>query len=95
MKTADVIRYFGGTQRDVAKVLGLTPGAVHAWPEIVPEFPALRLHLMTDGKLAYSAALYDRLHQRKPIPYEEIVALRKARAEVQRIRARHFERAGV
>ena len=59
MKTQDAVKYFAaGTPRHartrIANALGITPYAVHQWGEWVPELQALRLRMLTQGKLEIS-----------------------------------------
>jgi hypothetical protein len=69
MKTKDVMAHFGNNQKNVCRLLGLSPAWVNHWGEIVPEVCAWRLDHITRGKLKIDPALYDRLGGRKPMPY--------------------------
>lgn len=53
MKKADVLAHFRGGSR-VAKALGISPGAVSQWPEIVPLFRQLQLEELSGGELKAS-----------------------------------------
>lgn len=52
-----VIDYFG-TQRSVAKALGISDAAVSQWKDIIPEKDAYRLEIVTAGALKYDDAAY-------------------------------------
>jgi hypothetical protein len=99
MKTERVFRHFGGVQANVCRVLGLGRATVNAWQKLrigsappglyVPEICAWRLHYVTRGRLPINPKLYDRLYNRKPIPYETVrksiqaKATRRHKPEVQ------------
>lgn len=53
-----VTAYFG-TQAAVAITLNISPPAVSAWDEVIPEKQAGRLERLTHGELAFDAALYE------------------------------------
>lgn len=57
MKKIDVVNHFG-TQRKIAKELGVSEQAVSMWGEIIPEKNALRLSQLTKGELRYEESLY-------------------------------------
>ncbi|MGD8164775.1 Cro/CI family transcriptional regulator [Pantoea sp. FN0307] len=57
MYKKDVIDYFG-TQRAVAKALGLTDAAVSQWKEVIPEKDSYRLEIVTAGVLKYQGTIY-------------------------------------
>lgn len=57
MYKKDVVNHFG-TQRAVAKALGISDAAVSQWKEIVPEKDAYRLEVATSGVLKYQEAAY-------------------------------------
>jgi len=53
-----VTAYFG-TQAAVATKLNISPPAVSAWDEVIPEKQAGRLERLTHGELAFDATLYE------------------------------------
>lgn len=53
----EVIKHFG-TQRAVAKALGISDAAVSQWKEIIPEKDAHRLQIVTDEVLKYQETVY-------------------------------------
>lgn len=55
----DVIEFFGSPVQ-TAEALGITRGAVHLWPRLVPERAALLVEKMTNGLLKYDPTLYGR-----------------------------------
>lgn len=57
MLKADVIDHFK-TPSAVAEALGVTPAAISAWEEVVPEGSAYKLQVLTNGKLKVDPALY-------------------------------------
>ncbi|WP_407084779.1 Cro/CI family transcriptional regulator [Pluralibacter gergoviae] len=57
MLTTDAINYFG-SKRKLAEAAGVKPPTVYAWGRLVPEGKAARLHLITDGELAYDPKAY-------------------------------------
>lgn len=57
MHKQNVIDHFG-TQRAVAKALGISDAAVSQWKEIIPEKDAYRLEIVTAGALKYDEAAY-------------------------------------
>lgn len=57
MKKKNVIGHFG-TQRAVARALGISDAAVSQWKEIIPEKDAYRLEIVTAGALKYQEAAY-------------------------------------
>ncbi|MFM2481941.1 Cro/CI family transcriptional regulator [Celerinatantimonas sp. YJH-8] len=57
MKKTQVIEFFK-TPSQVAKVLGIHPASVSQWGEVIPEKQALRLALLTQGKLPYDPSFY-------------------------------------
>ena len=51
MQKSDAIAYFG-SQRALAKALGITEQAVSGWkPDKIPELRAVQLHILTNGEL--------------------------------------------
>lgn len=52
-----VIDHFG-TQRAIAKALGISDAAVSQWKEVIPEKDAYRLQVVTDGALKYDETAY-------------------------------------
>jgi DNA-binding transcriptional regulator Cro len=69
MRRKVVIDHFGGSQAEVARVLGIRPVCISKWRDVIPESCATRLHIITNAKLAYDPAVYDRMKKRKPTPY--------------------------
>ena len=57
MLKSNVVKFFGN-QSLVAKKLNISDVAVSKWGDTIPEKQALRLHVMTRGKLKYDPALY-------------------------------------
>lgn len=57
MKKKQVIDHFG-TQRAVARALGISDAAVSQWKEIIPEKDAYRLEIVTAGALKYQEKSY-------------------------------------
>ncbi len=57
MYKKDVIDHFG-TQRAVAKALGISDAAVSQWKEVIPEKDAYRLEIVTAGALKYQESAY-------------------------------------
>ncbi|ENG36819.1 regulatory protein cro [Escherichia coli P0305260.9] len=57
MYKKDVIDHFG-TQRAVAKALGISDAAVSQWKEVIPEKDAYRLEVVTAGALKYQERAY-------------------------------------
>lgn len=54
MLKSQAIEFFGGTP-SLARVLGLTRQAIHAWPQTVPDLYQYKLHHLSDGKLPIGA----------------------------------------
>jgi len=52
-----VIDHFG-TQRAIAKALGISDAAVSQWKEVIPEKDAYRLQVVTEGALKYDETAY-------------------------------------
>jgi len=57
MRKKQVIDHFG-TQRAVARALGISDAAVSQWKEIIPEKDAYRLEIVTAGALKYQEKSY-------------------------------------
>lgn len=57
MYKKQVIDHFG-TQRAIAKALGISDAAVSQWKEVIPEKDAYRLEVVTAGVLKYDEAAY-------------------------------------
>lgn len=57
MKKIEAVRFFG-SQRKIAKELGVSEQAVSLWGSVIPEKNALRLHQITNGQLMYDESLY-------------------------------------
>lgn len=57
MYKKQVIDHFG-TQRAIAKALGISDAAVSQWKEVIPEKDAYRLQVVTEGVLKYDEAAY-------------------------------------
>lgn len=49
MRKTDVVKYYGGTESTIAKVLGISRQAVNQWPAQVPKKWALELADLTAG----------------------------------------------
>ncbi|MBN3978575.1 MULTISPECIES: Cro/CI family transcriptional regulator [Serratia] len=47
-----------GSQHAIALALGVSDSAVSQWKEIIPEKAALKLSILTKGKLKYLAEFY-------------------------------------
>jgi DNA-binding transcriptional regulator YdaS (Cro superfamily) len=52
-----VIEHFS-SQHAIAVVLGLSDSAVSQWKEIIPEKAAMKLSILTKGKLKYLDSFY-------------------------------------
>ena len=59
MYKSKVIKHFGKS-KDLASALNITSGSISQWGEIIPEKQAMRLERITDGKLKYNSALYEK-----------------------------------
>lgn len=59
MYKSEVIDFFK-TKTALAKALGITPGAITQWKEIIPEKQAYRLMHLTDGALKINRTLYEK-----------------------------------
>lgn len=59
MKKQDVIRHFG-TATKTARALRISQAAVSKWPKLIPELKARQLDEITNGKLRFDPALYER-----------------------------------
>ncbi|KAF1368747.1 Cro/CI family transcriptional regulator [Yokenella regensburgei] len=57
MEKSSVVVFYG-SQRKVAKAIGISDQAVSAWPEIIPKGAALELEKLTDGALKCDLSLY-------------------------------------
>ncbi|MBC3250480.1 Cro/Cl family transcriptional regulator [Serratia fonticola] len=57
MLKKDVIAHFG-SQRAVAKALGISDAAVSQWKEVIPEKDAYRLEVVTSGELKHQEGKY-------------------------------------
>ena len=57
MDKQKVVEYFG-SQRAVARALGISDAAVSQWKEIIPEKDAHRLELVTSGVLKFQEKAY-------------------------------------
>lgn len=57
MKKSDVIEFFGSV-REVSEALGISGTAIYKWDELIPEKRAARLHVITEGRLAYAVEDY-------------------------------------
>jgi hypothetical protein len=64
MQKTEVIKYFGGKQKDVVTALnnltvtGVSKGTISLWPERVPECWAAKIHVLTNGDLKYKPYEY-------------------------------------
>ena len=59
MYKSEVIAFFK-TKTALAKALGITPGAISQWKEIIPEKQAYRLMHLTGGELNVNCSLYEK-----------------------------------
>ncbi len=50
MLKSQAIEFFGGAPA-LARALGLTRQAIHAWPDVVPDLYQYKLHHLSGGKL--------------------------------------------
>lgn len=50
MQKAQAIEHFGGVTK-LAKKLGITRQAIHAWPQEVPDLYRYKLHYLSEGEL--------------------------------------------
>jgi hypothetical protein len=57
MEKQKVIDHYG-SQSKVAQAMKVSRQAVAQWDEIIPEASAMKLHLITNGKLEYDPTLY-------------------------------------
>lgn len=57
MLKATALDHFG-TPGAIAACLGVTPAAVSAWDEVIPEGSAYKLEVLTHGALKVDPALY-------------------------------------
>jgi transcriptional repressor of cell division inhibition gene dicB len=60
MKKIDAIRHAGGVSL-LAKMLGVTPGAISLWGEVVPDARQLQIELLTNGALKSEPHCLDRI----------------------------------
>jgi hypothetical protein len=51
MKTSDAIKWAGGTQRGLAKRIGLAQPSIALWGEYPPPLRQLQIQLLTGGQL--------------------------------------------
>lgn len=60
MFKVDVIDFFGGRGAisEVARLIGVSHGAVSQWPELIPKGAALELEKITNGALKCDLSLY-------------------------------------
>jgi len=58
MKKKDVLKYYGGSVRAVAKALDISVQYVSQWPAKIPEVQAARLEKVTAGELEYKLTDY-------------------------------------
>ncbi|CAH3441023.1 Cro/CI family transcriptional regulator [Phytobacter diazotrophicus] len=59
MLKKDVVQHFG-SQRAIAKALGLSESAVSQWRDVIPEKDAFKIEKMTSGVLRREPELYHR-----------------------------------
>ncbi|HEX2652109.1 MAG TPA: Cro/CI family transcriptional regulator [Xanthobacteraceae bacterium] len=64
MLTKDVVRHFG-SKANIARAIGVTPGAVTNWGDIVPETSVWRIERASRGKLKGDPEFYRKLDQRR------------------------------
>ncbi|HGH7223088.1 Cro/CI family transcriptional regulator [Klebsiella sp. K4-170] len=60
MLKKDVVQHFG-SQRAIAKALGLSESAVSQWKEVIPEKDAFKIEKITSGALRREPELYRRM----------------------------------
>lgn len=60
MYKKEVITHFG-SQRAIAKALGLSESAISQWKEVIPEKDAFKIEKMTAGALRLEPSLYHRI----------------------------------
>lgn len=58
MKTETALSYYKNSRRKVAEALGLSAQAVYLWGDLVPPISAMRLEVITRGKLRVDHKLY-------------------------------------
>ncbi|WP_420241376.1 Cro/CI family transcriptional regulator [Atlantibacter hermannii] len=58
MYKKDVVQHFG-SQRAVARALGLSESAVSQWKSVIPENDAFKLEAITSGALKRNPDLYN------------------------------------
>ena len=59
MKTEDAVKFFG-TRKKIAELLGITPGAVSLWGDVVPLDRAVILVQHSFGNLHVDLDCYDK-----------------------------------
>lgn len=59
MNKETVINYFK-SGANTARFLSISRASVSEWSDVIPEKQALKLHMLTKGKLKYNAALYNK-----------------------------------
>ncbi|PSW14761.1 hypothetical protein C9I98_21485 [Photobacterium sanctipauli] len=57
MLKSDVIKYFK-KRINIAEALGISPGSISQWSDVIPEKQALKLEYLTNGRLKYDSSLY-------------------------------------
>lgn len=60
MRKADVLAYFGGSESEVARRLGIGRASVNAWGPVVPEMRAYKIESITNGMLKVDPTVYKR-----------------------------------
>jgi DNA-binding transcriptional regulator YdaS (Cro superfamily) len=59
MLKKDVVQHFG-SQRAIAKALGLSESAISQWRDVIPEKDAFKIEKMTSGALRLEPSFYHR-----------------------------------
>jgi DNA-binding transcriptional regulator YdaS (Cro superfamily) len=57
MRVSDVVKFFGNKAK-VAEAIGVTPGAVTNWGDIVPSTSILQIEQASGGKIKADPAVY-------------------------------------
>ncbi|MFI3035886.1 Cro/CI family transcriptional regulator [Atlantibacter hermannii] len=59
MLKKEVVKHYG-SQRAVARALGISESAVSQWKEVIPEKDAFKIEALTNGNLKREPSLYNR-----------------------------------
>lgn len=60
MLKSDVINHYKKRIK-IAEALGISPGSISQWGDIIPEKQALKLDRLTQGKLKYDSSVYHKV----------------------------------